>query len=238
MARYGSVSKSREQSTKSISRARKKYASNRAKTGEGYSTNRSGADDTFQVTIDFADFTQSMNSAKLYLGNFINDVYAQAKKNPGKNISNKMISIQLETDENGAAEYRAAIKSAYNTERFRDAVYADLAPDLGRIGVDNVRDGIRNPATAPVSFRYDTGDMYNAVDFRKQKTANGISVTVGWTRKFYKYFDFQERGTKSVGPMRAIQRGYRKTATKTPEKMLQFMRNYTEKGGFSGRYTR
>jgi hypothetical protein len=238
MARYSSVSRSREKSTKAISATRKKYASGRPKTGEGYSNDRTGSDDTFQITIDFADFTQSMNSAKLYLGNFINNMYAEAKKSPGKNISNKMISIQLEDDEKGANEYRAAIKSAYNTERFRDAVYADLAPDLGRIGIDNVRDGIRNPLNAPKSFRYDTGDMYNAVDFRKRKTANGISITVGWTRKFYKYFDFQERGTETVGAMRAIQRGYRKTAPKAPEKMLQFMRNYTDKGGFSGRYTR
>lgn len=238
MARYNRVSVSRGQSTKAIAAVRKKYSSNRPKVGPAYSTDRTGSDDTFQVNIDFAEFSKSMNSAKLYLNNFINDAYGQMRKNPGANVKNKMISIEVNVDENGANEYKAAIESAFSTEKFQAAVFSDLAPDIGRMGVDAIRGGIRNPENAPISFRYDTGDMYNAVDYRKRKTATGVSITMGWTRKFYKYFDYQERGTQYVGAMRAIQRGYRKTAPKAAEKLAQFMRNYTENGGFSGRYTR
>jgi hypothetical protein len=132
----------------------------------------------------------------------------------------------------------STINSRLDGEQLIDSMYENLATDIGNIGVNNMRNGIKNPENDPISFRYDTGLMYNSVRYKKRRTANEIVIEIGWLDKFYKYFDFQERGTRRVGAMNSITRAYRTTTPQSFRLMSKFLNNYTNKGGFSGRYTR
>jgi hypothetical protein len=128
--------------------------------------------------------------------------------------------------------------SLVNLEKFPRNMASDLLRDIGSIGISEIRAGIRKPERPPISPRYDTGLMYNSVDSKIRKNKNSTSVEVGWTRDFYKYFDFQERGAGSIGPMNAVRGGYRRTVPKAYNLMGRYFANYTIKSGFSGKYSK
>jgi hypothetical protein len=150
--------------------------------------------------------------------------------------SNNLVSFAAKVKGNGAGRATAEINSRLDSDRFIDDLFQHFAPEAGRIAVDNIRIGIQNPENRPRSFRYETGMMYNSVRFHKRKTKDAIIINAGWTGKFYKYFDFQERGTSKIGPMNAIISGYRRTVPKAYRMMSSFLTDYTHAGGFNKRY--
>lgn len=60
----------------------------------------------------------------------------------------------------------------------------------------------------PRPGRIQTGLMLRSVQGRTKETRNQLSINVGWkaagTGNYYRYFSFQEDGTRDVSPMRAI----------------------------------
>lgn len=239
MNKYGRSSEARGLSAKQVAKSRKNYIKKRTnKNGPGYSTSRAGSEYKFDISIDFSDYVKNMEEAKRQLADATVDIEKQFRTKFARQQGNKTVQSSITLGENNTNKIRADIRAMYNTDRFKSDVYQYLATDIGQAGVANIRYGIKNPASRPLSFRYESGTMFNKVDFKKRKNANSVVIRVGWNDTFYKYFDFQERGTSQIGGMFAIRNAYRRTTPAAMKSMLQFMRNYTEKGGFSGRYTR
>lgn len=211
------------------------------KTGVGYSTNRTDSRYKFEIRIEHGRFDVSMNQARQqmqkYMGIIENEFLNTTKQIPTFKTG-YMMAYGAARKGTAMKTMTSAIQTQLNSEKFIKAIYDDFASDVGRLGVSNVRSGIKEPEKRPLSFRYDTGTMYNSVTFDKRQNKDDIVISVGWVDTFYKYFDFQERGTKSIGAMNSITRGYRQTAPQAYRLLFRFMSNYTNKDGFSGRYTR
>lgn len=84
--------------------------------------------------------------------------------------------------------------------------------------------------------RIDTGTMKREIRYRIRKNAkiNQIRVEVGWVRLWYKYFDYQERGTSNIPPMNAI---FKSRMVNTPEfqkSYSRFVRSYVLKADKRG----
>lgn len=213
----------------------------RSRNGEGYETDRSNSRYKFDIHINHGDLDLKLSETRREIDNFVrnvNRIFMNTKGTP-KFTNTDLISTSLEPRKGSDLKTMTSkISALMQSDALVDSMYKNLAPDIGKIGVSEVRNGIKNPASRPRSFRYETGEMYNSVTYQKRKTASATIVSVGWVDNFYKYFDFQERGTEAIGPMDAIKRGYRATTPKSFELMSRFLNNYTKSGGFSGRYTR
>jgi len=220
----------------------------RDRSGPGYDTDKSNSRYKFDIHIQHGQLDLKLSEARRDISNFVNNVnrmFMYNSKVPGLSASD-FINITLEPRRNSNLQTMTSkIDALMKSDALVDSMYKNLASDIGRVGVSEIRDGIKKPANPPRSFRYETGDMYNSVTYDKRKTATATIVSVGWISNFYKYFDFQERGIAKdkdgnfqIGPMDAIKRGYRATTPKSFELMSRFLNNYTKSGGFSGRYTR
>lgn len=233
MSRYG-------KNAKSIA-AYGRRSRTRSQSGAGYSTSRADSRYSFEVRINHEQFDTTIAAAKRSIESEvkrIENLFANMGKT-NKVGSGTNFSLALNKRKGSSiGKLSATINSRLDGEKIVNAMFDTLATDIGNIGVNNMRSGIQNPENAPKSFRYDTGAMYNSVRYKKRRTATEIVIEIGWLDKFYKYFDFQERGTSKVGAMNSITRAYRTTAPQSFRLMSKFLKNYTNKGGFSGRYTR
>ncbi len=217
-----------------------KYRSQaRPKTGEGYGRDRSGSDYKFDITIKYTSMEDKLSEVRREVKNFTKDVGEIFDKGTARSKAGLgFISTGTRTRRDTGFQSPSTQIEALDSSKMREDVYKHLASDIGLIGVGDVRAGIRRPLTPPKWFRYKTGEMYNSVSYRKRNTKDSTIISIGWVRNFYKYFDFQESGTRDVGPMAAVSRGYRSTTPKAYKLMSRFLNNYTKSGGFSGRYTR
>lgn len=218
---------------------------NRSKTnrsGPGYETDRSDSRYKFDIVLDFKPYYDDLSYVRKQINSlqgevnklFQNSTYGAVKSSAGNPIA---VSLQQKSTVNLDFDSFIIKPLIDNANIIADAS-ADLAQDIGDIGVDNIRHGIRRPENAPLTFRYDTGTMYNSVNSRIRRGKNQTRIEIGWTRRFYKYFDYQESGTQQIGAMNAVLNGYRKTGPQAYDLMRRFLQNSTKKSGFSGRYRR
>jgi hypothetical protein len=59
-------------------------------------------------------------------------------------------------------------------------------------------------------------------------------VTIGWTELWYKYFGFQENGTKNINPMRSVLRTYMEMLPRFRDFASKFIINYRRTGKNAG----
>lgn len=212
------------------------------RSGPGYDTDRSDSRYKFEITLDFKPYYSDLSYVRKQINQLQGEVnkmfnsgtYGNVANRAGNNLAvsiTKKSTINLDFD-------NFIIKPLIDNANIISDASSDLAQDIGDIGVDNIRQGIRRPENPPLTFRYDTGTMYNSVNSKVRRSKAETRIEIGWTRKFYKYFDYQERGTQQVGAMNAILNGYRKTGPQAYDLMRRFLQNSTKKSGFSGRYRR
>lgn len=84
--------------------------------------------------------------------------------------------------------------------------------------------------------RIETGTMKREIRFRirKNQKMSELRVEVGWVRLWYKYFDYQERGTSNIPPMNAV---FKSRMINTPEfqkTYSRFVRSYVLKADKRG----
>jgi hypothetical protein len=201
--------------------------------GEGYGTNREGSTYKFDITIEHGDLDIKLAMAQREIKRFAEGAARELAGKPSGLTSfdnaNSPFKIDLEAM---AFKFTPEIKS----DKLNKAIYDDLAADIGLMAKEEIRWGIQHPEGRPRSFRYETGMMYNSVDYRKFKNVHSTRISIGWVDTFYKYFDFQESRTFDVGPMNAVRRGFRSSIPKSYALASRFLANFNNTTGFSGRY--
>jgi hypothetical protein len=219
----------------------RRASTSRQQSGEGYSTNRGDSRTHFEISIEHGDWGNTVAAAKRIidqnLGNvqkFFSSLESERLQVPRGNFG-ESITMSFKSKEKKNID-KATIDPFLALQHFPINAARELLNDIGAIGISEIQHGIRNPEGRPRSARYDTGLMYNSVDQRIRYNQNSTTVQIGWNRTFRKYFDYQERGTFLVGPMNAIQGGYRRTLPKAYNLMSRYFANYSKKTGFSGRY--
>jgi hypothetical protein len=81
--------------------------------------------------------------------------------------------------------------------------------------------------------RVDTGDMKRNVRYQMISTgsARKLRIEVGWVRLWYKYFDYQESGTKFIVPMKALFNTRLRGERIFDDAVRKFYRDYILKSG-------
>lgn len=81
-------------------------------------------------------------------------------------------------------------------------------------------------------MRVDTGEMKSQVRYMQRRRGKGASqVQIGWIRTFYRYFGWQEEGTKTgIKPMNAIGRTWAELTPYANKEFSKFTRKYFLEG--------
>lgn len=206
--------------------------------GEGYNRSNIGSRFSFEININHSRADKSIEAAKRALKRdivAIEKAFSDAVTGFPTGRSGTMQS-RIVKRPGGVGKAVATIDSKLDSDRFITDLYDNYAPEVGRMAVDNIRNGIKNPENPPISFRYETGLMFNSVRYHKDRYPGRITIRIGWLDTFRKYFDFQERGTSQVGAMNAFTTAYRKSVPKAHKMMSSFLTDYTHAGGFNKRY--
>lgn len=85
-----------------------------------------------------------------------------------------------------------------------------------------------------IGSRVETGTMKGAVYGRTYKGKDMVTAKAGWLDLWYKYFDYQESGTRYITPMNSMLRTYLELAPEVQKAMSQYLRNSTKGEGFKG----
>lgn len=206
--------------------------------GQGYSKSRRGSRHSFEIVIDHRPLDKSIEAARNRITQALPELeraFKDAVKGfPVGKVDGLNTTVLKRKGDLGKAV--ATIKSRLESEKFLKDLYDNYAPEVGRMAVDNIRYGIKNPENDPISFRYETALMFNSVRYHKSRKPGQIVIKVGWLDTFRKYFDFQERGTQYLGAMNAITSGYRRSIPKAYRMMRSFLTDYTHVNGFNKRY--
>lgn len=228
------------------SRSRKSQARG-SRTGDGYSSNRGNLRDRFLINVNMSQTTNNMRKAKTIIGSqldqvldafaFFEEERTASVQGTGKNgiWSSRVI---MDNSLKGGSRNKFNIRSPLPFENMPLNEVDAFLRDVGKIGVSEIRGGIRNPENRPLSPRYDTGLMHKSVDYKIRPRTDGAMVEIGWTRRFNRYFGYQEMGVpqSGIGAMNAITGGYRRTAPKAYSLFYRFLNNYSKTSGFSGKY--
>jgi hypothetical protein len=106
----------------------------------------------------------------------------------------------------------------------------ELTKDAQAFGA-KARDNMRNFVN-----RIETGTMKREVRYRIRKNPkmSELRVEVGWVRLWYKYFDYQERGTSNIPPMNAVLKSRMVNTPEFQQTYSRFVRSYVLKADKRG----
>jgi hypothetical protein len=234
---YNIPGRSKNTGARQVNLYGRKSSGKRSETGPGYETDRGDSRYQFKIIIDHGNTDKMLAQAQRDMANFAKNMNTILASPIQAEVAQMKIGY-VPRPNSELKTFGSRFQFGMASKKLDESIYKNFASDIGRLGVSEVRDGIRHPDNAPTGPRYDTGTMYNKVAFRKDKRAHSTVVSIGWVRTFYKYFDFQERGTATLGAMNAIKNGYRSTNPKAANLMSRFLANYTNSGGFNGGYRR
>jgi len=144
-----------------------------------------------------------------------------------KQLQNELISFMTSFDSKTVKliNKRSAITQAkYNFNLIPDGITLQrtLEPAMIAIGQDG-KDVMSNYID-----RVQTGRMKSSVRYQTRKRNNNTKfvINIGWTELWYKYFGFQEDGTKHIKPMHSVMHTYLTILPKVNNYVLRFMMSY------------
>lgn len=197
-----------------ISRSAKKFG-----TGPAYDTNKGPFKYKVDVTFRFDKVEKSLRDVRRDIVR-MNDAAFKMQK-------------QLKKTDKGFGVYIDAITGSKNKARPIDfrlpqrgpATSPALEHTLKRIG-EKGRDIMKK------YMRVDSGKMKQEVRYMQRRRGNQqAQVQVGWVRTWYKYFAWQEFGTRTgIKPMNSLSRTYMELLPYANREMSKFTRKYFLEG--------
>ena len=191
----------------------------------GYeTTNKEDFDSQVEITFDYSNIDSTSRSVKKALSDFTYNMHQETKR-IGKNygnrgdinasaiakLSNQSTSIQFELVPNGLRIQQA------------------LKPVVSKIGEDGKK------IMTNFINRVDTGRMKSSIRYNTRGRSNKYVINIGWTELWYKYFGFQENGTKKINPMQSVIRTKLAMEPRLQNFMSRFIRSYKmDDGSFNG----
>ena len=194
--------------------------------GPGYETTDKDLFDTkVEFVFDYSDLDRASRKVKKDLADFNYELKQSFNRLGLKSKANK--------DYIGFSEAKFASASVGRnpSEQFNllpDGVQMTLAlkngmQEMGREGADVMRKYVN---------RIETGRMKGAITYNTRSYSNKYVVRIGWTQLWYKYFGFQENGTRTgIRPMHSIIRTYMEMLPRVGNYMSRFTRSYTRGTG-------
>lgn len=199
--------------------------------GPGYETEgRENFDHVVQFNFDYSDVDANIRSIKKEiqdLGYELRQTFktiggsGSGRGSKGFYVSPK-VAASFDKIEGGLLD--STFRVLPDGEQIQNA----LQPAIQQIGQDG------KATMQRYANRVDTGLMRGSIRYSTRKYKTKYTVNIGWTQLWYKYFGFQENGTKSVPPMRSVLRTYLELTPKVQNFMSRFIRSYTRSGSNGG----
>jgi hypothetical protein len=191
-----------------------------------YSTNRGWAQGPTKIVfeLDYSDYDRSIRKARKYTADISYDIMKW-----GKFINAK----------GGKGKYGQVRIMQGDLAMFGDAISTRLLP-AGTIDMQIQAKKAMTPFAKELTElmrgfvnRVDTGDMKRNVRYQIISTgsARKLRIEVGWVRLWYKYFDYQESGTKFIVPMNALFNTRLRGERMFDDTVRRFYRDYILKSG-------
>ena len=191
--------------------AKKKRAS-----PHGYSTEKTpDIDYKLRFVFDYSDVDVTARKVRSEVTKMGNEIY---KLNKVKKTSKHLGGIWIETTkpDEFVNEAMRAILPADGHQ-----IQVELTKDAQALG-EMARDVMKKYVN-----RVDTGTMKREVRYKiTKRDMKTLSVDVGWIRLWYKYFDYQESGTRAVKPMNALFKTRMETEPQFYKIYSKFTRTY------------
>jgi hypothetical protein len=194
-------------------------------TGPGYETsNRQNFSTYIEFVFDYSDLDKSARQVKKELSDFS---YAYSKAFKGLNAKSQ-----------GGKDYIGfgKIKSIAESSLMNPSTTFNLMPDSVQMRLA-LKDGMQSMGREGSNVmkkhvkRFETGRMQDAVTYNTYSGAKNYKVRIGWTQLWYKYFGFQENGTKSINPMHSLIRTQLEMMPRVQNYLSRFIRSYTRGSG-------
>lgn len=193
--------------------------------GAGYETSGKEQFSTYiEFVFDYSDMDKSARKVKKELSDFTYNFANQIKQlNPKVKSSKDFVGFS-------EIKYIALTSGRNPSEKFNlmpDGVQMRLAlkdgmQSMGREGSMIMKKHVK---------RVDTGRMQDAVTYNTRSGTGRYTVRIGWTQLWYKYFSFQEEGTKFINPMHSLIRTQLEMFPRVQNFMSRFIRSYTRGSG-------
>ena len=208
-----------------------RFPSISANGGVGYETDdRADFDNVVEFRFDYSDVDNTVREVRKQLSDLGYEIHKtfKAMSIPTSRAGNKnftisaKISAELGRSDAGIMRYDIAMLA--DGERIANA----LAPGITQIGQDG------KATMKKYANRIDTGLMNSKIFYTTRRLKNSYIVRIGWTELWYKYFGFQENGTKSINPMRSVLRTYMELLPRVRDFATKFIANYKRTGKNAG----
>jgi hypothetical protein len=191
-----------------------------------YSTNKGSAQGATKIVfeLDYSDYDTSIRKARKYTADFSYDIMKW-----GKFINAK----------GGNGKYGQVRIMQGDLAMFGDAISTRLLP-AGTVDMQIQAKKAMTPFAKELTElmrgfvnRVDTGDMKRNVRYQMISSGNikKLRIEVGWVRLWYKYFDYQESGTKFIVPMKALFNTRLRGERMFDDAVRRFYRDYILKSG-------
>jgi len=191
----------------------------------GYeTTGKEDFDTELRIVFDYSNLDATTRTVKKALSDFSYEMQKETKrlgKNYGRrgdvnvtsllNLQNKDVALKFELIPDGLRIQHA------------------LKDSMSKIGEDGkkIMTGFVN--------RVETTRMKSSVRYNARSRGRTYVINIGWTELWYKYFGFQENGTKHINPMHSILRTKLTMEPRLQNFMSRFIRAYhTGDGSFNG----
>jgi hypothetical protein len=100
-----------------------------------------------------------------------------------------------------------------------------LKPAMAQIGEDGKK------VMTNFNNRIQTRRMKESIRYNARVRSQKYVVNIGWTELWYKYFGFQENGTKHISPLNSVLHTYLNMVPKVMNYTSRLLRSYTRANG-------
>jgi hypothetical protein len=197
----------------------------------GYETDdKADFDNVLEFRFDYSDVDNTVREVKKQLSDLGFEIHKTFKELsiPTQRTANKQFTISpkisADLGRSDAGIMRMDFAMLADGKRITDA----LAPAMGQIGLEGKQ------TMKKYANRIDTGLMNNSIYYSTRKLKNSYVVRIGWTELWYKYFGFQENGTKNIRPMRSVLRTFMEMLPRVNAFASKFVINYKRTGKSAG----
>ena len=191
-----------------------------------YSKNRGTAQGPTKLVfeLDYSDYEKSIRTARMQTA-----VISQEIKKAGKYINKH----------GGNGKYGQVRIMQGDLSMFAKSISTRLLP-AGTIDMQIQAKKAMKPFAVELTElmrgfvnRVDTGDMKRNIRYQMISTgsAKKLRIEVGWVRLWYKYFDYQESGTRFIVPMKALFNTRLRGEKMFDDSVRKFYRDYILKSG-------
>jgi hypothetical protein len=182
----------------------------------GYeTTGKDDFDTQIDISFDFSDFSVKTREAKAGLSDLAYELHKSLGGTGRSNREYGFISPKSVSRKQIESVISRTIKLPNDAEIYQDI--NEFAKNLSGLG-KNVMSNYAN--------REDTSLMRNSIYGTTKGTKYRITSSIGWTRLWYKYFGFQENGTRTIKPMRSVLRTYLDITPDVQKDISLYMRNF------------